>query len=101
MISLYFISFVLGLDWGNEVNLSVASVIISGGITGLIIGSNRMAPPAGIITGATLVGLFFIIFSSFSAPTGNIIIYFLQSILTGGLAGGICSIFVHRYTKIP
>ncbi|MDA3792281.1 MAG: hypothetical protein PF545_01295 [Elusimicrobia bacterium] len=94
-LSVYVLSILINFSWGFSPSLSVATSIISGGILGMIIGSNEMAPGSGAMTGGVTIGLIFTIFGSFSADIGSPLLFFTTGIITGAVIGSLCAIFVH------
>ncbi|MEA3506240.1 MAG: hypothetical protein U9R36_01915 [Elusimicrobiota bacterium] len=92
----YLLTALFNLPWNFSPGLSIGTAIISGGLMGLIIGSNEMAPSGGAIAGGLIVGLIFTLLGSFTADSRSFLLFFISGVAAGAIAGALCAVFVHK-----
>jgi hypothetical protein len=91
----YILAAFFNLPWNFSPGLSIGMSVICGGLMGLIIGSNEMAPSGGAIAGGVIVGLIFTLLGSFTADSRSFLLFFISGVAVGALAGSLCAVFVH------
>ncbi|MBN2407274.1 MAG: hypothetical protein JXJ19_06220 [Elusimicrobia bacterium] len=97
MTALALLSRLAGLEWMFPLGISLGIAIISGGFTGIIIGSNEMRPAAGAVSGTVILGIIFVVASSFRPQPGLLFAFsLLQALISGGITGTLCAVILQK-----